>query len=136
MSNASQKRAARKARDAWTSCLDTQAQQAEWTQILSTIDPKDFMLPKERKRLAELPDEFMVYRGYQGNRRAGLSWTLSLEVANMFAKLNENIPKGTVVACRVTKADVYAIILNDELEIIILPKTLNSKRISTYRAVR
>ena len=136
MSNAAQKRAARKARDAWTSCLDTHAQQEEWTQIFSTIDPIDFMLPEERKRLDELPNEFMVYRGYQGYRRVGLCWALSLEAANISANLDQTLPRGKVVACRVTKADVYALVLNNGLQIIILPKTFRSKYKSIYQAVR
>jgi hypothetical protein len=101
MSRTAQKRAARKVRNAWSFCLVSQAQQSEWAQLLYTIDPMDFILPRERKKFDALPDQFTVYRGFQGNCREGISWTLSIEVAEIFSNLNEKFPKGKVIERRV-----------------------------------
>ena len=130
MSRAAQKRAARKVRDAWSLCLDSQAQQLEWAQILYTIDPIDFMLSRERKKFDELPDEFTVYRGFQGSCRKGISWTLNIDVAEMFANLNEKLPKGEVIERSVRKSEIFALIDNDEQEIIILPRMHGRRRVS------
>jgi hypothetical protein len=128
MSRAAQKRAARKVRGAWSFGLDSQAQQSAWAHLLYTIDPMDFMLPRERKKFDELPDQFTVYRGFQGNRRESISWTLSFEVAEMFSNLNEMLPKGKVIERSVRKSEIFALIDNDEQVIIILPRMHGRRR--------
>ena len=120
---------ARKIRDAWTFCLSSHAQQSEWARLLSTINPKDFMLPQERRRFDNLPDEFTVYRGFQADSREGLSWSLSREVAEIFSRLNEKLSNGKVVKRRVRKSNVFALIVGDEMEIIILPRTKGSRKV-------
>ncbi|MFI5419906.1 MAG: hypothetical protein ACHQ1H_02955 [Nitrososphaerales archaeon] len=128
MSRAAQKRIARKVRDAWSFGLDSQAQQTEWAHLLFTIDPTDFMLPRERKKFDELPDQFTVYCGFQGNYRESLSWTLNIEVAEMFSNLNEKLPKGIIIERRVRKSEIFALIDGDQQEIIILPRMLGRRR--------
>jgi len=88
----------------------------------------DFMLPRERKKFDELPDQFTVYRGFQGNRRESISWTLSFEVAEMFSNLNEMLPKGKVIERSVRKSEIFALIDNDEQVIIILPRMHGRRR--------
>jgi hypothetical protein len=115
------KQYARKLRDAWSFCMNSYAEQSELAKHLSDIDPMDFMLPGERRKFEKLPNEFTVFRGFQAAAARGLSWSLSRDVAKMFANLNENFPKGKVIRRRVRKSEVFALIDNDEQEIIILP---------------
>jgi len=84
--------------------------------FLSTIDSMDFMSPKEREKFAELPYEFMVYRGFQGESR-GLSWSLCRDVAERFSNLNSDLPKGEILERFVRKSQVFAVIDNDDQEI-------------------
>jgi hypothetical protein len=122
------KQYARKIRDAWSFCLCSYAEQSAWAKRLSDVHARDFMLAGERRKFEKLPNEFIVYRGFQVRCREGLSWSLSRDVAEMFANLNEDLPKGKVVKRRVRKSEVFTLIDNDEQEIIILPRTLNRKR--------
>jgi hypothetical protein len=122
MSNAAQKRAARKVRSAWSSRQRGFAQESEWMRLLSTVDPNDFMLPDERQKFDELPDLFTVYRSYQGNRRVGLCWTLNIEVAKNFSNQDTESTTVKIIHRRVRKSEIYALIDNDEQEIIILPR--------------
>ena len=98
--------------------------------LLYTIDLMDFMLPRERKKFDELPDQFTVYRGFQGNCRKGISWTLNIEIAEMCSNLNEKLPKGKVIERRVRKSEIFALIDSDEQEIIILPRMHGRRRMS------
>lgn len=123
MSDAAQKRAARKARDVWS--FNPSSDEADaWARLLYTINPTNFMRPEEREKFDALPDRFKVYRGFQKGSRSGLSWTLSVRVAEKFSKLNVGLPEGRVRGRTVNKSDVYALLDNDEQEIIILPKDL------------
>jgi hypothetical protein len=124
MSNAAQKRVARKVRDAWSFNLSSYAEQEAWARLLYTINPNDFMLPQERKKFDALPDRIKIYRGFQRGARDGLSWTPSMDVAKKFTNSKAVIPRGRVRGRTVKKSDVYASLDNDEQEIIILPKDL------------
>jgi hypothetical protein len=82
---------ARKIRDAWTFCLDSYQQQSNLAHALSGVGPEDFMYPGERRKYNKLPDEFLVYRGFQAGFRNGMSWSLDRNVAVMFSELVESL---------------------------------------------
>jgi hypothetical protein len=86
---------------------------------LADCDPRKFMTPEECQAFDSLPDEFMVYRGYQGDNRDGVSWTLSREAAEMFSRLRE-LPEGQIIERWVKKSEVFACLDTDEQEVIIL----------------
>ena len=80
---------------------------------------------KERKKLASLPDELTIYRGFiPGKNRNGWSWTLSKATAKWFAKRFASLfGKGEVATGTCAKSDVIALLLGrKEAEIIIDPK--------------
>ncbi len=120
-------RYARKIRDAWIfwpghSGLNSYLQQLKLARALSDVDRNDFMLARERRKYDKLPDEFVVYRGVQAGCRSrkGMSWSLDRNVAEMFCELNDGFPKGKVIERLVKKSDIFAVIDNDEQEVIIL----------------
>jgi hypothetical protein len=82
-------------------------------------DPRKFMTPKECRKFDALPDEFTIYRGFQGGNHNGRSWSLSLEVAKMFTTLREELPPGQIIERRVKKLEVFACLDTDEQEVVI-----------------
>jgi hypothetical protein len=86
-----------------------------------------FMVPKDRKRFAALPDILEVYRGcVLGQNEDGLSYTLDKQRAEWFAARfveGEQIP--AVVVARVEKHNVFAYINNrNEDEIVVLDEQM------------
>ena len=83
-------------------------------------DPRKFMTPKECRKFDALPDEFTVYRGFQGDNRNGHSWSLTRLAAEMFSNLREELSPGQIIERRVKKSEVFACLDTDEQEVIIL----------------
>ncbi|MGR3274865.1 hypothetical protein ACSYAD_07100 [Acaryochloris marina NIES-2412] len=79
------------------------------------------MTSTEQDKLAELPDELTVFRGHVHPLLQGISWTLKLDVALLFAvgnPLQSSVSVGTV-----QKSDVIALIDRwDEDELIVLTR--------------
>lgn len=78
----------------------------------------------ERKFLADLPDQFVVYRGHQIRNRMGYSWTLSYYRAKWFSQRFQNKKIG-VVSAIIRKEEVVALLLGrNEFEVICNPNNL------------
>src|SRR5258707_758604 len=108
---------------------------AEWRQQLLSLNPAEFMRQGELGKLQALPDEFIVYRGYQPpSPRDGISWTLDRTVAEFFSKINPHRPVGEVEERVVRKSDVFALLDNgwrkpwNEVEILIAQAKGKSQR--------
>jgi hypothetical protein len=81
----------------------------------------------ERQLLARLPEEVVVYRGYQKNKK-GWSWTLSQWKARWFGT-GENPQKQNVVRAKVKKEHIIAVITRrNQFECIIDPQNLKGAR--------
>jgi hypothetical protein len=110
-------------RDAWQFCGGAENGGAYLalvdTAAMLACDPRKFMTERECQKFDGLPDEFTVYRGYQGENADGASWTLSLEVAEMFIALRQDLPVGRIRERRVKKAEVFACLDTDEQEVIL-----------------
>lgn len=93
--------------------------------LLSSRDDKEhFMDDKEREFLANLPEEFIIYRGHQGVNRSGYSWTLSYWRARWFAQRFDHKKNGVVKAI-VNKKDIIGVLLGrGEYEIVTHPNRL------------
>jgi hypothetical protein len=98
-----------------------------WLKLLADDRPgkEHFMDAEEREALAKLPDVLVVHRGYvKGKNKNGLSYTLSKEKAEWFAKRFSN---GNPAVCtrRVKKTDVLAYLTGrGEDEIVLKPEAL------------
>jgi hypothetical protein len=88
------------------------------------------MTPTEQDKLAELPNEFIVFRGHAERLLHGMSWTINCDIALQYAignPLKSLISIGTV-----KKTDVIAFIDRwDEDEIIVPSSAVNN--IKTFR---
>lgn len=85
---------------------------------------ENMMDEDEQKFIAQLPEEFTVYRGHQIRNRLGYSWTLSYYRAKWFSERFQQSKKG-VVAGTIQKKDVIAVLLGrNEFEIVCHPKSL------------
>lgn len=84
------------------------------------------MTEDEANFLANLPEEFTIYRGHHGHNKSGYSWTLSYTRALWFARRWEgNYKKQGVLKATVKKTDVIALLMNrKELEIVVDPSRL------------
>lgn len=77
-----------------------------------------FSTPEEAKRLRELPDPVIAYRAVNENEQDGISWTISKEYAEHYAKSYGN---RKVVQRSFPKSAIFAFIeRNKEEELIIL----------------
>lgn len=100
---------------------------------LRNCDTRKFMYARDRKKFDRLPEEFTVYRGFQGPNRDGCSWTLSYKCALRFTDLRPELPKGKVIKRRVKKSDVFAVLATKEQEVIILKRPANQEGKSVRR---
>ena len=99
----------------------------EWRRKLLSVDPVKFMRGYEHARLKSLPDEFVVYRGYQlPAHKNGISWTLDRSVAQVFSNMNSQLPIGEVLERKVKKCEVFAF-LDNEAEVLILEGDLREE---------
>ena len=87
---------------------------------------ENMMDENERQFLAELPDEFIIYRGHGKKNKMGWSWTLSYGMAAWFSNRFSREPARVVSAiCR--KEDVMAAFLGrNEFEIVVDPNKLKN----------
>lgn len=92
----------------------------------------NLMTAKEKKKLKELPNELIVYRGLQhGAKVRALSWTLSKEVAIWFAKRFDR--KGTLYQGKIKKKDIFAYFIGrGEEEIVLNPYKLHKIEVIKY----
>jgi hypothetical protein len=101
-----------------------------WRVVLNSNRPQKHMLMDEDERefLANLPDEFLVYRGYLPRKnKNGYSWTLSHFKANWFAKRFDQLGQVASQICK--KEDVIACFLGrSEYEIVTAPKNPKAVR--------
>lgn len=83
------------------------------------------MNEEELKGYNSLPDCFTVYHGVAvGRKRAGISWTMDVDMAKWFAnRFNEGKQKGYVLQAEIKKVDALAYFSRrNEKEIICKPK--------------
>lgn len=113
---------------------ENQWQYKQWFMHLMTARAsgrEHLMHDDERELYNQLPDEFMIYRGYTPRyqrNKMGLSWTLSSWKARWFARRYNN-KQGKVAVVSVKKANVLAVFKRrGELEVAILPDTLDKIR--------
>ena len=88
----------------------------------------------EHEALRNLPDEFPVYRGFQGRREKGISWTTDRDkavwFANRFAML-DHLGEPKLLTGVARKENVLAHFLGrGESEIVIDPAKVNKKNVS------
>ena len=77
-----------------------------------------FSSPEEVVELKKLPDEIKVYRAVSEKDDNGLSWTISKEYVEKYAK---TFNKPIILEKTISKNEVFAFInRNDEYEIILL----------------
>jgi|TARA_Y100000780_G_scaffold230062_1_gene251287 hypothetical protein len=76
--------------DNWDCCDNIWRYRADLAKILGNASPEHIalmMTPKEREALANLPDVITIYRGCYSWNDAGLSWSLSRDIAAQFPTL-------------------------------------------------
>jgi hypothetical protein len=88
----------------------------------------EMMDDDERKMLAAMPDEFVIYRGHQKKNQKGFSWTLSYWRARWFARrFATEGGDGKVSMGTVRKEDVWAVLLGrNELEVAVHHKKIQN----------
>lgn len=92
------------------------------------------MNDREKAFLADLPDEFTIYRGHQGRNKAGWSWSLSHTKARWFAGRFQH-KRAAVTKATVKKSAVIAYLGGrNEYEIVADPSTLFD--VKTFRNAR
>lgn len=114
----------------WTDSENIWQNYAEWEELLSQERPgREFLMTdEEREKLAALPEEITIYRGYtfvedDHDGIEGFSWTLDKQRAAWFSTRLARDHETTMVAtATVSKADVIAHFLGrGEEEIVALP---------------
>jgi len=103
------------------------------------------MTPYNRRVVTKLPHEVTIYRGFSGDHRDGMSWTLSKRTAEFFAEYSANGPRrrffyGTqqgpvpqIVTGVCKKSDIIAVFSDrKEREVVILPESVKSKRVEVW----
>lgn len=98
---------------------------ALWKKMFSAERPNRaecLMKPSEYSLLADMPDEFIVFRAHRPGEEDWIAYTLSLEIAARFAK-ERGVAE--VSAYQVRRADVLALFLRrGEMEVLVLDKSL------------
>ena len=104
----------------------------QWRNLTSFIyeaprPRREFLMNEdEREALAALPDDLIVYRGYQSHGAKCWDWSLDINVARFFA--NRFNCEGTIATGHVKKANVIAYFTNrGEDEIFVNPKHVTLK---------
>jgi hypothetical protein len=97
----------------------------DWAELLDSDrkDKLEFMNNEERDFLNNLPDTFIVYRGYLHNESEfGFSWTLDKEKAIWFSNRGDSTGDGIFVSeLKIKKTDVFAYKASrNESEIVLL----------------
>jgi hypothetical protein len=94
---------------------------------------ENMMDASEKKFLAGLPEEFVVYRGFQRRNKKGWSWSLSYHKAKWFAERFDQKGAG-VIQATVKKKDVIAYLSGrNEYEIVADFKSLTSAKVMKPR---
>lgn len=110
-------------REIWVDSENIWQNKKDWKRYLNSKreNKSSFMKGCELNYLKELPDEFLIYRGYtKGLNSRGCSYTLDKEKAIWFSK-RFNAENGKIKIRKVRKEDVFAYVNSrDEKEIIIL----------------
>lgn len=91
--------------------------------------PRQMMSEKDRELFKTLPDEVVVYRGYQTRNRQGHAWSLSpakaLWFARRFSPVRYNVVRGVV-----RKEDIVAVLLRrGEYEVVAFPENVKKQQI-------
>ena len=108
----------------WSCCDNIWRFRAELSQILEQASPEHkalMMTQEERDTLSSLPDVITIYRGCYPWNDAGLSWSLSRDVAASFPRLRRyRHPEheAFVYEARANKRDCILKLDRDEQEII------------------
>lgn len=110
----------------WTDSENIWQHHHEWRKIWESEAPekKRAMDAKERRRLEALPNSFEVWRGvnHHGQRvDQGLSWTLSIEKAQRFARRYQS-GQARLYRAEVLKKDVHALFLGRNEEEVVVRK--------------
>jgi hypothetical protein len=103
-----------------------------WDKLRQPLSPHVFhlMTPAEQQKLAELPHELRVFRGHGEPLLHGLSWTLNLDVALLWA-IGNPLPSCLSIGT-LQKSEVIAVIDRwNEAEIIVPTQSVHS--IQTYK---
>jgi uncharacterized protein len=93
--------------------------------------PRQMMNKDEKAFFKNLPNEVVVYRGYQTRNRQGYAWSLSPAKARWFAR-RFNHPKWNVVRGVIKKEDITAVFLRrGEYEVVTFPRSVKKQVIVT-----
>lgn len=114
-------------RDTWIMTEYLYIDKDIWLELLNSDKKyKDtFMSKEDLQSFNNLPDAFMVYRGYQDEDfKDGMSYTLSLDIAKFFANRFNN--RGKIKEIIVNKKDVYAYTNDRKEQEIIITKDLEN----------
>jgi len=90
----------------WRDCENIPQTKYMWWDLFHTMDGDLWMEDEDRNILAELPEEFTVWRGVCED--LGYSWTLSEKTAEFFANRPLNEATGEVISRTVHKDEVFA----------------------------
>jgi hypothetical protein len=92
----------------------------------------DMMTPTEKDKLAELPEEFIVFRGHAEPLLRGISWTINLDIALQYAIGSPH--KSLISIGTARKSEVIAFIDRWNEDEIIIPSSLvdNIKTFKTF----
>jgi len=123
-------------KEVWIDAEFPGVNQEIWIQLFTRkyTNRRKMMNGKERRVLATLPKtDIDIFRGYYGEQyQEGISWTISYETAQWFAKrfAGDDATKEPLVAEAVcNKKDVLAYFNErDESEIIVDPSTITIRR--------
>ena len=114
-------------RNRWLDDESPSSRLADWVGTFTVVG-RELMSPDERQLLAELPEEFTVYRGFaHPSARGGLSYTLDRDIAAFFAsraaKLGDHDDIGPrILSGRIRRSDVLALFLSRrEVEVVLDP---------------
>lgn len=107
--------------DIWTDCEWPNLNGSAWRTLLRIHD-EYLMTTEDKARLDSLPETVTVFRGSSQKGKNGISWTLSKEVAEFFAKRFKR-EDGIVYEKRILKKDIVCLTTQrGEEEILIIDK--------------
>jgi hypothetical protein len=124
---------------AWISTeFPHQAKVNDLTRMFRKADGAKLMDESERERLAGLPEEFTVYRGWSETlvksgmtKRNGLSWTLDRKIAVWFATRWKH-PDARLATATIQKKNVYMYCgERSEAEIVLNPRYLRNLKVAS-----
>lgn len=115
-------------RDAWIDSDKFWCNLDAWRDIACAAKGRDgLMTEREREHLRNMSQSVTIFRGCRTDNLEGLSWTISVDWAGIFA----HTARGVVWRGTARKADIIAFFdkHGEEKEIVILPEHVSGKRL-------